>query len=217
MTYTNFIKEKIKEYDVGDPIYTKAIKQQLVLEYQLDEKKAGAMASAIIKRLKDKAVIPELRFFQKGIYYRTWTCILGELPIRKRKLAYDKYVAGDNGYETGHSFLHRMGLSTQMPARIQYASNNSKPYITEDKTLRVLVGPPKTKITQANKRYLQILDILEIYHKAPINVENPYGIILDFIKQEKLDYKILLKLAHEFYNQRVVFLLVKILIEGEKV
>ena len=60
-----------------------------------------------------------------------------------------------------------------MPARVHFAFNKAKSYTVED----------KTKITAENKRYLQILDLLEIFGKAPIDVEDPFRFKSDLIEK----------------------------------
>lgn len=88
------------------------------------------------------------------------------------------FLSFEDGWETD-----QLGLSTQMPARVHFAFNKAKSYTVEDKTLKVLISPPKTKITAENKRYLQILDLLEIFGKAPIEVEDPFRFMSDLIEK----------------------------------
>lgn len=97
-----------------------------------------------------------------------------------------------------------------MPARVHFAFNKAKSYTVEDKILKVLISPPKIKITAENKRYLQILDLLEIFGKAPIEVEDPFRFMSDLIEKLGLEYKTLLYFAVMFYNREVLFRLVKV-------
>ena len=67
--------------------------------------------------------------------------------------------------------------------------------------------PPKVKITKENKRYLQLLDILELMDRAPIDEENPYLLLANYIHQYNLQYEILLALATEYYTRNTILLL----------
>ena len=62
----------------------------------------------------DGAVLPELRCYQKGIYYRTSVTPFGEVGINKEKLIADKYLLPNIGYETGFTVMHQLGLTLSL-------------------------------------------------------------------------------------------------------
>lgn len=155
----------------------------------------------------DGELLPELRCFQKGIYYRTAVTPFGETGINKEKLIADKYLLPDIGYETGLTTLHRMGLTSQMPRERVLATNAARDCMRTDKKLGVVIRPPKAPVTAENKEYLQILDALDLLEKAPVDEEHPYEIIADYIQKKGLTYKGLLAFADRYYNHNTVLCL----------
>ena len=69
-TYTNFVCAALKNYEKSTPIYSKNIANMLADEYGLPKEKADAATAVAIKRIIEKNDLPELRQYQKGIYYR---------------------------------------------------------------------------------------------------------------------------------------------------
>ena len=110
MTYTDYIRELLLQKPIGMPIYTKIIAASLAEKFNLKDKDAVAATAVAMKRIMDSKVIPELRFYQKGIYFRTVTTPFGERGINKESLIADKYLLPDKGYETGFALLHDIGL-----------------------------------------------------------------------------------------------------------
>lgn len=210
MTYIDFVKNEIAGYAIGAPVYTAKLAEKLAKAYRLPAKDAAAAVSVAIKRLMDNKAIPGLRFFRKGIYYRAKQTPFGETGINMDALITDKYLADDNGYETGFSLLHRIGLTTQIPADRVFATNKAKNCIRADKALGIYVCPPKVKINAENKAYLQTLDAIETMDKAPVDADEPYRLMADHIQTKGLEYGELLFLADRYYNQCTVLRLAHI-------
>jgi hypothetical protein len=210
MTYMDYVETQIRRYGFGIPIYTNKLAENTATEFHPSDKDASAAVSVAIKRIMDNKNVPELRFFQKGIYYRTKATPFGETGINFETLIADKYLVEDNGYETGYALLYRMGLTTQIPADRVIATNRAKDCIRKDKTLGVFIRPPKIKINAKNRHYLQTLDAIELVDKAPIDAERPYALIADHIQNNKLKYVKLLSLAGKHYNQNTVLTLARI-------
>ena len=215
MTYAEFIENRIYEYGYGAPIYTGTIAQELSAEFQMPVKEAASAVSVALKRLIDRKAVPELRCFQKGIYYRAKATPFGETGINKNTLIADKYLAGDNGYETGLALLHHIGLTTQIPAEKVFATNRASGCIRADKALGVSVCPPKVRINAENKPYLQTLDAIDAMAKAPVDAERPYLLLADHIQKAELDYGKLLALAEKYYSKNTVLNLAHI--AGERI
>ncbi len=152
----------------------------------------------------DGNIIPELRFYQKGIYYRITITPFGETGIDKEQLIEDKYLKNDNGYETGLVVLHRLGLTTQMPNERILATNKAGDCARMDKKLGVVVRPPKVEINADNKEYLKMLDVLDILDNAPVDAEHPYKMIGEYIDRLGLEYVRLLALANNYYNRNTI-------------
>ena len=198
------------------PIYTDEIVKKVMAKYGLDKKKAAAATAVAMKRIIDGGKIPDLRRYQKGIYYRTLSTLFGETGIDKGRLIADKYLLPDNGYETGLRLLHSMGLTTQMPTEYLLATNSAKDCQRYDKKLGVSVCPPRVHINAENKPYLQTLDALDLLEKAPIDVENPYAVIARHIRRNNLNYETLLYYADRYYNRKTIIQLAHTAGEGRK-
>lgn len=203
-TYIDFTCDILRKTKIGDPIYTNQIADRLGMTYQLDSKEAAAATAVAIKRIMDGAVIPELRCYQKGIYYRTTVTPFGEVSINREQLIADKYLLPNIGYETGFTVMHRMGLTSQMPRQRILATNMAKDCARTDRKLGVTIRPPKVAVTAENKAYLQVLDVLEMLDKAPVDEEHPYEVIARHIHGLQLEYGTLLAFANNFYNKNTV-------------
>ena len=204
MTYTEYVERYIDRQPMAVPIITAEISKKLEEHFQLPPAKAVAATSVAVKRLMDRKTIPALRFYQKGIYYKTTVTPFGEMGIDKDKLIAHKYLNPNQGYDTGVGLLYRLGLTTQIPNERLIATNAAQDCIRRDEKLNVSICPPRTRITAENKAYLQTLDALEQMDHAPINAEEPYQTLSDYIQRLRLQYGLLLSLADQFYPQRTI-------------
>lgn len=202
--YMDFLIEIIEKNNTGTPIYTSVLAEMLAREYALPVKKAAAATAVAVGRILENDRIENLRYYQKGIYYRTKETAFGEVGINKEQLIADKYLNENCGYEGGLAMLQIIGLTTQVPKERVIITNKAGEYARKDKKLGIIIKPPKTKINAENKDYLRTLDILDAMKTAPIDAENPYGIIAKFISEKKLEFKVLLAMADQFYNQATV-------------
>lgn len=214
MTYINFTCELLQQIPPGMPIYIRQIAEEIASRFTLEMKDAAAAASVAVKRIMDGNIIPELRFYQKGIYFRTVVTPFGERGIDRERLIADKYLLPDKGYETGLGLLHRMGLTTQMPNEQVIATNVARDCARTDKKLNIIIRPPKVEVNASNRAYLQTLDALELMEKAPVDAEQPYEIIANFIRENNLLYEKLLFFADRYYNRNTVIQLAHTAGEG---
>ena len=214
MTYINFTCELLQQIPPGMPIYIRQIAEKIASRFALEMKDAAAAASVAVKRIMDGNIIPELRFYQKGIYFRTVVTPFGERGIDREKLIADRYLLPDKGYETGLGLLHRMGLTTQMPKKQVIATNVARECARTDKKLNIIIRPPKVAVNAGNRAYLQTLDALELMDKAPVDAEQPYEIIANFIRENNLLYEKLLFFADRYYNRNTVIQLAHTAGEG---
>ncbi len=90
-----------------------------------------------------------------------------------------------------------------MPNQTEIATNKVKEK-RFDKELNVVVRPPRTVISKENLLYLKILDVMILMDKAPIDAEDPYEVIANYIIRNKLNFILLLGLASRFYGQSVL-------------
>lgn len=214
MTYMDFTRDLLEKFPAGTPIYTGRIAERMADRFTLEPKEAAAATSVAIKRIMDTNLVPDLRFYQKGIYFRTVATPFGERGIDRERLIADKYLLPDKGYEAGLVLLHRMGLTTQMPKEHVIATNMAKECARTDKKLGVTIKPPKVEINADNKRYLQTLDALELLDKAPVDAERPYDIVANYIIKNDLTYGTLLFFADRYYNKNTIMQLAHTAGEG---
>ena len=204
LTYLEFCAAYLNQQKPGVPIYTRKIAEKMADTLGLAQKTASAATAVAIKRILARGLVPNLRFYQKGIYYLTTHTAFGELGINKEQLIFDKYLAFDIGYETDLSFLHRMGLTTQIPRERIIATNAAKDGTRRDERLDVTIRPPKTQILTGNRAYLQILDAMECMGRAPVDAVRPHKVFADYIRENGLDYEKLLYFADRYYGRNTV-------------
>ena len=204
MSYTEFVLAFLERSEPCMPIYTHLIADALAKEFEIDRKKAAQATAIAMKRIMDRGKLSDLRFFQKGIYYRTLITPLGEAVIRKSKLIADKYLLPDIGYETGYRLINRLGLTTQVASRQVIATNVAKSCMRYDRKLDVYICRPKTMVNAENKKYLQLLDALDLLDKAPVDEPDTYRVIAELIEQNNMQYERLLDYADKYYNKRTI-------------
>ena len=204
MTYTEYIRDYLERQVQNKPIYTSEIADSVAGYFGIERKKAAGATAVAVKRIMENGMMPDLRCYRKGIYYRTVETPFGETGISREKLIADRYLLPGIGYETGLGLLHDLGLTTQMPAERLFATNTAKDCTRHDSMLGVSVCPPKTLVNAENKAYLQILDALELLDKSPVDAQDPYKILADHIKRNGLSYEKLLHYADRYYNQKTI-------------
>lgn len=215
-TYMQTILEAIEDTEIGYPIFVNELGRRIVKEFDLPDHKANAAAAVAVKRIMDNNMVTSLRFFSKGIYYLTKPTVFGETAINKDKLIELKYLSKDNGYETGHAIMQKLGFTTQMPAERMIVSNMAMKRAKRNDDLNIIVKAPKVKVTKDNKSYLQFLDILTIYDKVPIDTDEPSKLLNNIIAVKHLDFKKLLAIADRYYNKDTVLRLAHVASQGEE-
>ena len=68
----------------------------------------------------------------------------------------------------------------------------------------MFIRPPKEKLTAQNKRYFQLLDTINLMNKAPIDAEDPYGILAEYLEKFNIKYRQLLAFANKYYSKKDV-------------
>ena len=107
--------------------------------------------------------------------------------------------------------MHKWGFTTQIPNERVIVTNRITKDIRKSKDLSITLRKSKLTINKDNIRYLQILDILNILDKAPVDVKELYKRIAELIAMFNLSYEYLLFLASEYYNENVIGKLTKVL------
>ncbi len=198
-TIMDLINEYIENIDNGFPILTSDI-QNYVLQEIRDAK--PLVINEYINRYEKNN--NNFVRYKKGIYYKSVDTFFGKTKIKQSELVKRLYLEDDDeifGYETGPSFINRMGLTTQVPKMTYYATNKNR---TDKCNNTIELVKPMVKITKNNFKYLQILDVISNKYNIEFEVENPNEIIRDVIDDNKLEFEELLYYA-TFYKDNGIY------------
>ncbi len=207
MNYKDYLIKFISKYPDGEPITTKEI-QEYFKKKSTNENVNLKSLNVYINRLEKNNII---KHYEKGIYYKPKTGILGPKSLNKSKIIRKKYLYNNkriNGYYSGAYLYNKLGLTTQVPKDVLIITNacpnKNKCRIAK---LNVCIKKPKIKINNNNYLYLQLLDVLENKEKIKFEKRKASVIIKDFIKQNKLNYEKIFKYAKETNNKKAVDIL----------
>lgn len=131
----------------------------------------------------------DIKRFSKGQFYRPKQGLFGEMKLSDtEKLKIFLYQDGERkGYVTGISLYNRLGLTTQIPKTITIASDKS-PQRKDLGTVEVKLVKAKTTVTESNREYLEILDVLSDIKKIPDSSPSTViKVIADKLKRFKKD------------------------------
>lgn len=200
MNYMIYIDEYISNIGYQIPIFTKDI-YEYVKKYSDDVD--PLLLNTYIKRYMEKNDF--FVRYAKGIYYKTIHTPFGNAPINLKELYKMLFIyKGEDviGYETGPSFMTKLGLTTQLSKKIYFATENHRNTIIKD---YVELIKPVIDINKSNYKYLQILDVINNKFNVYFEVESPNDIIYKYIKNNDLTFEKLLYYA-KYYNNTNLFL-----------
>lgn len=203
--YGQYIADIIHHLPNGVPIYTENIAKALAKQFKLEFGKAKGLVNVNLKRIADDN---NLERYQKGIYYKAQTTPFGKTKLNPAHIARDVYIHKNGriiGYETGASFLNKIGLTTQIAKYKYYATNVFKQNGSRvDKKLSVVIRKPIVAVTEENYRYLQLLDAIGNKDKLPIDALHPEKIIFNYIKDNNLNFEKLVAYASKYYRKETL-------------
>jgi hypothetical protein len=203
--YGQYIADIILRSPIGVPIYTENIAEEIANQYQIDLEKAKGLVNVNLKRIADSN---DLERYQKGVYYKAQTTPFGKTKLNPAYIARDAYIYKNGmtiGYETGASFLNKIGLTTQIAKYKYYATNVFKQNGSRvEEKLNVVLRKPKLEVTEENYQYQQLLDAVENRDKIPIDACYSERIILDYIENNSLDFKKLVAYASKYYRKETL-------------
>ncbi len=142
-----------------------------------------------------------LKRFSKGVYYKSVKTVFGPLSINKEDILVRKYITDGKqifGYESGLSFLNKIGVTTQIPRETYIVSAKSR-YKTSHLANNICLMKPKIPVTKDNYRYLQVLDMLMLKEYATVSEENFFNVIYSICINNNLDFVRLISFAY-YYN-----------------
>lgn len=193
--YNKYIENRIEQLSCGEVFDTDMIAKSLCGHFQLSAELARKIVCAKLKRLSDTGVITRV---QKGVYYRTQQTVFGAVKPNLSQYAVQSLTKKDGhiiGYETGASYMNRIGLSSSVPKDIEIASNN---YHNRSFTkYHISLKKPPTIITDENYRYLQLLDVIEA---LPSVDREALPVLSSLIRKQELDPLSLIFIARKYYS-----------------
>ncbi len=211
MKFSKYIADSINHITYGTPIYPDDIANNLVREFNINTKQAKKIVNVNLKRNVDNQ---KLERFQRGIYYKAQQTPFGKTKLNPNSMAFKIYINRNNeiiGYETGPSFLNKIGLTTQNARNKYFATNVYQAHRCRvDKKLNVVIRKPPIKVTADNYKYLQLLDAIENRDNITIDINCPEKVILNYIKKNNLDLMRLIYLARKYYKNDVLIRVIDI-------
>lgn len=211
--YSQWLETKIKAIPAGEPFESTQIAQLLETAFGLTAENAKTITNNKLKRMADEQQIKRIR---KGVYYLTKETVFGTVTPDYDRYAVQMLTQDTNGvigYESGASFLNRIGLSTLIAKDIEIISNGYRKKIPTN--CHVIAKRPIVRVTDENYQYLQILDTVSDMRRLHIDSPNPKAVVNRTIQSRLLDPIKLLGYARRYYPQAVVLDIVDILILAE--
>lgn len=199
MTIMQCIDDYVNKAVARIPIYTNEIYDYVCSKLPNTEKATFNMTLQRYAKKRD-----DFLRYQKGIYYKTFQTPFGTAGIDMMALIRKTYLLKGNeviGYESGPSYMNKLGLTTQMP-KLTYIVTQKARFNTE-KTDELFLVKPTVKITDENYRYLQFLDVLDNKMQVPIEAVNYKEILRKQIGAYNLSFEKLIGYAKYYKNTKV--------------
>ena len=162
---------------------------------------------------------PEFKRYKKGIYYKAVVTAFGEAGMDMQALAVRMYIGNEReliGYESGPSFMNKMGLTTQLP-KYTYITTQRAKTSAPSEIGGVYLVRAVTKITPDNRRYLQFLDVLENQFDVQAEVSDERMLLRKHMQTHGLTFERLLYYARFYKNKAALYAKIAALAEGEAV
>lgn len=131
--------------------------------------------------------------FEKGIYYIPTDTLLGKSKIDPQKVIRKKYINDGNGtigYFSGITFMNMLGLSTQMPNKLEIYTNNESSRVREVAIgkQKVLLRRSRAEITSENAATMSLLELMN-FTDATFFDDDRKKIVAEFIEKSKITRK----------------------------
>ena len=147
----------------------------------------------IKKNLKKLCDEEKIIRFEKGIYYIPTNKPLGKSRLDPKKVIQKKYINDGKrtiGYFSGMTFLNMLGLSAQVPNRIEIYTNNEPSRVREVSvgSQKVLLRRARAGITDDNAATMSFLELMT-YTDAGFFDSNKKKIVSAFIDKNRITRK----------------------------
>lgn len=145
----------IENYKVAEPIFFSDIEIE------------GITRSAINQQLKKLCDEEKLMKYENGVYYLPKKSRLnGAVGINADMVAKYKYIARRgkvDGFYSGNAFANQIGISTQVPNKVEIVSNNIAAKVREISIgkRKFIVRKSNVEVTETNVYVLQMLELLK--------------------------------------------------------
>lgn len=145
----------------------------------------------MLKKLCDEEKIIR---FEKGIYYIPTDTPLGKSRLDPKKVIQKKYINDGKrtiGYFSGMTFLNMLGLSAQVPNRIEIYTNNEPSRVREVSvgSQKVLLRRARTGITDDNAATMSFLELMTYTDAGFFDSKNKKKIVSAFIDKNRITRK----------------------------
>lgn len=156
----------------------------------------GKSKSAIRQELYRETKLGNIQNYGNGVYYfKNYTTKYSFLPpmnLTFEQVIYQKYVRDNNnpdlfiyGYVTGQTFLNKIGISQQVPGKIEITTNNtsSKKRMIVVKGRYAILRKGRIQIDFMNWKILQFLDMFHFLCWDDLNHNKK--LLSNYIKENK--------------------------------
>ena len=148
----------------------------------------------IKKKLKKLCDEEKIIRFEKGIYYIPTDTPLGKSRLDPKKVIQKKYINDGKrtiGYFSGMTFLNMLGLSAQVPNRIEIYTNNEPSRVREVSvgSQKVLLRRARTGITDDNAATMSFLELMTYTDAGFFDSKNKKKIVSAFIDKNRITRK----------------------------
>ena len=199
MNVMTCIDEYVGNVDYRIPIFTNDIYKYV--EKKIPDIKKDLLNEYVLRYQKSN---PNFIRYQKGIYYKTLETPFGKADISYKDLIKRVYISDEDslfGYESGPSFMNKIGLTTQLPTHTYLVTKKNRVVLNNIENLVLIKA--QTTITEQNYRYLQLLDVLDNKYNVKIEAENYKDILRTFIDDYKINFEKLMYYAKYYKSNKV--------------
>lgn len=156
----------------------------------------------IYKELSKLCESGEIVRFDAGVYYIPTRTILGTSVLNPRKVIEKKYLYSGGvrqGYYSGITFLNQIGVSTQMPNRIEIFTNNENSKIREVTvgTQKVVLRRARAEINSGNADVQSFLEMMS-FVSADFFDEDRKKSVAKFIEEKGITRRAIAEYAPVF-------------------
>jgi len=144
----------------------------------------------------------EIVRYDSGIYYIPKQTENGVSKLNPIKIIEKKYLKDDKevfGIYAGLTLLNQLGLTTQVPNKIEIITNketNIKREITIGKTKIIVRKPSGIDINKENEKYVIFIELILKVDDSVLNKEKNF--FVNYIKTEKINQKQLTEIASQY-------------------